>query len=84
MKKTKFHATENVQDYVNFINDHDLGLLLSNYETGYADGNFFIDIEGEEDLIEHIKRLSMKDMRGKYVRTQDHKLKQSKIKLNKK
>ena len=84
MKKTKFHTTENPNKYVNFIFDNCLEDDLTLFETGYTDGNFFIDIEGEEDLIEHIKRLSMKGMRGKYVRSQDHKLKQSKIKLNKK
>ena len=79
MKKVKFSTTENVQEYVNFINDNDLCEQLDNFETGYQNGSFFIDIEGKEDIVSHIKRLSMKNERGKYERTSDHKLKQSKI-----
>ena len=84
MKKIKFYTTENAWSYVNFIDDNDLGDKLDNFECGYQSGNFFIDIEGKEDLINHIKRKSMKDERGKYARTNETKLKQSKkMKVNK-
>ena len=83
MKRIKFNTTENVQKYVNFINDNDLCYQLDNFETGYQNGSFFIDIEGEEDIINCIKRLSMKRERGKYERTSEHKVKQSKIQTKK-
>lgn len=85
MKKIKFSTTENVQDYVNFINDNDLCYELDNFETGYQNGSFFIDIEGNEDVVEQIKKLQKnKKGRGKYERTSEHKLKQSKISSKKK
>lgn len=77
-KLIKFYTTEDVQNYVNFINDNDLCDELESFETGFSDGNFFIDIEGDEDIINHIKRLSMRQERGKYTRTNEVKLKQSK------
>lgn len=77
-KLIKFYTTEDVQNYVNFINDHDLCDELESFETGFSDGNFFIDIEGDEEIINHIKRLSIKKERGKYKRTNEIKLKQSK------
>lgn len=83
MKKENFSTTENVQEYVNFINDNDLCDQLDNFETGYQNGSFFIDIEGKEDVVEQIKKLSIKKGRGKYERTAEHKLKQSKIHMKK-
>ena len=65
MKKTKFNTTENVQEYVNFINDNDLGDKLDNFETGYQNGSFFIDIEGKEELISCIKKLDKKYIKTK-------------------
>ena len=78
MKTTKFYTTENVSENNNFINDNDLGKQLSNYETGYANGKFFIDISGDKETIDHITRLSMKPRRGTYERTDTIKIKQSK------
>lgn len=78
MKQTKFYTTENVQDYNNFINDHDLSKQLSNYETGYANGKFFIEISGNKDIIDQIERMSLKERRGTYKRTDTIKIKQSK------
>lgn len=83
METSNFYTTENVQDYVNFINEHDLGDSLKNYETGFMNGNFFIDITGSENLIESIKNRSIKKPRGKYIRTSNHKKLQSKIQLEK-
>lgn len=84
MTKIKFKTSENVQEYVNFINDNDLYDQLDIFETGYKDGNLFIDIEGKEEIIEQIKKLSIKKGRGKYERTPEHKLKQSKIQMKRK
>lgn len=82
MNKIKFSTTENVQEYVNFINDNDLCERLDNFETGYQNGSFFIEIEGKEEVVEQIKKLKqIKKGRGKYERTQEHKLKQSKIQI---
>lgn len=57
-KTIKFYTTENAWDYVNFIDDYDLGSELDNFECGYKDGSFFIDIEGKESLIGCIKNLN--------------------------
>lgn len=67
-KSLKFYTTEDVQSYVNFINDNGLQNKLNLFETGYKDGNFFIDIEGDEEIVSKIKRKSMKTERGKYIR----------------
>lgn len=83
MKTSNFYTTKNAQDYVNFINDHDLGDSLKNYETGFMNGSFFIDITGSESLIESIKNRSIKKPRGKYIRSSEHKKLQSKIQLEK-
>ena len=77
-KLIKFYTTEDVQNYVNFINDNDLCDKLESFETGFSDGNFFIDIEGDEEIIESVKNLKIKKGRGKYIRTNEIKLKQSK------
>lgn len=77
-KLIKFYTTEDVQNYVNFINDNDLCDELELFDTGFSNGNFFIDVEGDEDIVNRIKRLSMKQERGKYKRTNEIKLKQSK------
>lgn len=66
MKNIKFSTTENVQEYVNFINDLDLGDKLDNFETGYQNGSFFIDIEGKEELITCIKKLDKKYIKTKF------------------
>ena len=78
-KNIKFYTTEDVQKYVNFISDNNLGDKLELFETGFNTGKFFIDIEGDEETVEHIKRLSMKSKRGIYTRTNETKVKQSKI-----
>ena len=80
----KFYTNEDVQKYVNFINDNDLCDKLELFETGFSDGNFYIDIVGYEDIIESIKNLKIKKERGKYTRTNKTKLKQSKTMSNKK
>ena len=83
MKTDNFSKTGDVQKYVNFINDNDLVYKLSNFETGYQSGSFFIDVEGPEDVIDNIKRLSMKTEKGKYKRTAETRKKQSKTMIQK-
>lgn len=83
-KSVNFSKKGDVQKYVNFINDNDLCNKLDNFETGFINGDFFIELQGDEDIIDHISRLSMKSVRGKYERTSEHKVKQSKIQMKKK
>jgi hypothetical protein len=78
-KNIKFYTTEDVQNYVNFINDNDLGDKLELFETGFSTGKFFIDIEGDEETVNIIMTLTpIKKGRGKYKRTNEIKVKQSK------
>ena len=54
---SKFSITGDiVHKYVNFINDHDLGEHLECYETGFINGDFYLEVEGKTDLINSIKR----------------------------
>ena len=50
---------ENIQKYVNFINDNELCNKLDSFETGYQNGNFYIDIEGPKDVVEQIVNLNI-------------------------
>jgi hypothetical protein len=78
-KNIKFYTTEDVQKYVNFINDNNLGDTLKLFETGFSTGKFFIDIEGDKETVNSIMTLTpIKIGRGKYKRTNETKLKQSK------
>ncbi len=53
---SKFNITGDiVHKYVNFINDHDLGDKLELYETGFINGDFYLEVEGKTDLINSIK-----------------------------
>lgn len=78
MKKSNFITTKNTEKYLDFIYSNDLDYLLTKFETGYRDGESFLDIEGDSEIIEHITRLSMKPKRGKYVRTKEIREKNSK------